>query len=82
MRGVELSSGQVLDAKKIVIGAEYVLPALRSLSLFPEAPNTSFVARCICITDSSLVPGESTILVTFPPKCMLVWRPYSYFMCR
>lgn len=28
------------------------------------------VARCICITDQSLQPGVSTLLVIFPPRCM------------
>jgi RAB protein geranylgeranyltransferase component A len=28
------------------------------------------VARCICITDQSLQPGVSTLLVIFPPRCL------------
>lgn len=27
------------------------------------------VARCLCITDQSLQPGLSTVLVIFPPNC-------------
>lgn len=32
------------------------------------------VARCLCITDKSLQPGLSTVLIIFPPNCEF---PYS-----
>jgi hypothetical protein len=33
---------------------------------------SSKVARCVCISDQSLQPGLTTILIIFPPKCKIL----------
>eukprot|EP00271_Cylindrocystis_brebissonii_P020788 TRINITY_DN705_c0_g2_i1.p1 TRINITY_DN705_c0_g2~~TRINITY_DN705_c0_g2_i1.p1 ORF type:complete len:871 (+),score=188.75 TRINITY_DN705_c0_g2_i1:323-2935(+) len=38
------------------------------------SPSSHPVARCVCITDASIIPGKSTLLLVFPPKWNAVLR--------
>ena len=73
--GIQTKSGQVLKSSRVILGSDYILPVLNSLSISVETLNFPQISRCALIADSSLIPGKDTLLITIPPNC----EPFAEF---
>ncbi|KAL5726537.1 hypothetical protein ACHQM5_009575 [Ranunculus cassubicifolius] len=80
-KGLRLSSGQEVFSNQLVMGPSFSVPSKSVLQSLPELPNKvsegptkkdfiAQVARGVCITRASIVPGLSNLLVVFPPKSL------------
>ena len=77
--GLQLSTGQLIFSKKLVTGPSLYATLCRRFSDGNSDNNVDDVSdnkkesykivRSICITDKSLQPGISTLIVVFPPQC-------------
>jgi hypothetical protein len=73
-----MSTGQLIFSKKLVAGPSSYATLCRTFSDLNSDDNVDVsenkkgshkIVRSICITDKSLQPGISTLLVVCPPQC-------------
>ena len=72
-----MSTGQLIFSKKLVTGPSLYLTLRKtfnnnssdSVDTFGDKEKNNKIVRSICITDKSLQPGISTLIVVCPPQC-------------
>lgn len=74
-KGIKLASGQDIFSQQVVLDSSFEVPSSMLPSNVVDKKLNSYssykVARGVCITNSSILPDSSNVLVIFPPKCKI-----------